>query len=66
MENPGIAGNDIAHKLGFENRSSIAGNILRLTREGYAVDRREVHRKANPAIMHVLPKGLAFWDEIKP
>lgn len=66
MENPGIAGNEIANKLGLENRSSIASNLLRLAREGYIEDHRIVRRKANPTIMHILPKGLSFWDEIKP
>jgi DNA-binding MarR family transcriptional regulator len=66
IENPGIAGNDVSHKLGLDNRSSIASNLLRLQREGYIEDRREVRRKANPAILHVLPAGIAFWDDIKP
>lgn len=66
IENPGIAGNEIAVKLGLENRSSIASNLLRLIREGYVEDHRTVRRKANPAVMHVLPKGLSFWNEIKP
>jgi DNA-binding MarR family transcriptional regulator len=66
IENPGIAGVDIAHKLGLPDRSSIASNIMRLEREGYIEDRREEHRKANPAILHVLQKGLEFWNEIKP
>jgi DNA-binding MarR family transcriptional regulator len=66
IENPGIAGNEITNKLGLENRSSISSNILRLIREGYIEDHREVRRKANPAILHALPKGLAFWNDIKP
>lgn len=66
IENPGIAGNEIAIKLGLENRSSIASNLQRLIREGYIEDHREVRRKANPAILHVLPAGMAFWEEIKP
>lgn len=65
-ENPGIDGVSLAHKLGLPDRSSIASNVHRLEREGYIEDRREQHRKANPAIFHVLPKGLEFWDEIKP
>jgi DNA-binding MarR family transcriptional regulator len=66
IQNPGTAGNEISKKLGLENRSSIASNLQRLIREGYIEDHREVRRKANPTILHALPKGLAFWDEIKP
>jgi DNA-binding MarR family transcriptional regulator len=66
IENPGIAGNEISNKLGLADRSSIASNLLRLEREGYIEDRREVRRKANPASFHVLPPGLTFWDDIKP
>jgi DNA-binding MarR family transcriptional regulator len=66
IENPGIAGNEIAVKLGLENRSSIASNLQRLIREGYIEDHREVRRKANPAVLHALPAGRALWEEIKP
>lgn len=66
IENPGIAGNDVATKLGLDNRSSIASNLLRLEREGYIEDRRELRRKANPAILHPTSEGVAFWEEIKP
>jgi DNA-binding MarR family transcriptional regulator len=66
IETPGIAGNEITNKLGLENRSSISSNIQRLIREGYIEDHREVCRKANPAVLHALPAGLAFWDDIKP
>jgi DNA-binding MarR family transcriptional regulator len=66
IESPGIAGVDIANKLGVKDRSAIASNIQRLEREGYIEDRRTERRKAIPAVLHVLPAGIAFWDEIKP
>jgi DNA-binding MarR family transcriptional regulator len=66
IENPGIAGMDVATKLGFRDRSSIASNVQRLEREGYIEDRREVHRKAIPALLHPLPAGIEFCNEIKP
>lgn len=66
IENPGIAGVDVAHKLGLPDRSSIASNVQRLEREGYIEDRRQVHRKAIPAMLHPLPAGIEFWNEIKP
>lgn len=66
IENPGIAGTEIANMLGLENRSSVSSNVMRLEREGYIEDRREFRRKANPAAFHVMPAGVAFWNEIKP
>lgn len=66
IEKPGISGIDITTKLGLPLRSSIASNLLRLEREGYIQDHREVRSKANPAILHPTTRGLEFWDEIKP
>lgn len=66
IENPGMAGNEVSAKLGLDNRSSIASNLQRLQREGYIEDHRKVRRKANPAVLHALPAGIALWDEIKP
>lgn len=66
IEAPGIAGNEITNKLGLENRSSISSNLQRLEREGYIEDRREQRRKANPTVLHALPAGLTFWNDIKP
>lgn len=66
ITHPGCSGIEITNKLGFKDRSAIASNILRLEREGYMSDHREVRSKANPAILHPLPKGIDFWNEIKP
>ena len=66
MQQPGISGIDISKKLGFADRSSVATNLLRLEREGYISDHREVRSKANPAILHPTDLGIAFWNEIKP
>lgn len=66
IENAGCSGIEISNKLGIKDRSSIASNINRLMREGYIEDHRKERRKANPAILHVTPRGLEFWDEIKP
>ena len=66
IENPGCSGMDIINKLGLTDRSSIASNLLRLEREGYIEDRREIRRKAHPAIYHPLDAGLKFWNDIKP
>lgn len=63
---PGSSGADIANKIGLNNRSGLALNINRLIRAGFIEDHREMARKANPAVLHVLPAGIAFWDEIKP
>lgn len=66
IETPGCSGIDITNKLGLPERSSIASNLLRLEREGYIEDRRQVRSKAVSAILHPQPRGLEFWDEIKP
>lgn len=63
---PGSSGIEIADKIGLKNRSSVALNIVRLIRCGYIEDKREMARKASPAVLHALPAGIAFWDEIKP
>jgi DNA-binding MarR family transcriptional regulator len=66
MENPGISGIDITKKLGIKDRSAIASNLRRLERESYIEDRREIRSKAVPTMLHVLPRGVEFWNEIKP
>lgn len=66
MRHPGTSGIEVTNKLGLPDRSAVASNLLRLEREGYIEDRREVRSKANPAILHPTQKGLEFWDDIKP
>lgn len=66
IENPGISGIEITKKLGIKDRSAIASNLHRLERENYIEDRRETRTKAVPTVLHALPRGLEFWDEIKP
>jgi DNA-binding MarR family transcriptional regulator len=66
IEAPGSSGLEISVKLGLPDRSSLGSGIVRLEREGYIEDRREIRRKAHPAVLHATPLGLAFWDEIKP
>jgi DNA-binding MarR family transcriptional regulator len=66
IETPGSSGLEISLKLGLPDRSSLGSGLVRLEREGYIEDRREVRRKAHPAVLHATAKGLDFWDEIKP
>ena len=66
IRTPGSSGIEIADKIGLKNRSSVALNITRLIRCGFIEDRREMARKASPAVLHVLPPGEEFWNEIKP
>jgi len=66
MGAPGSSGLDIATKLGIKDRSAISSNLARLERLGFIEDKREERSKAVPAVLHVLPAGVAFWDEIKP
>ncbi len=66
IRQPGISGMEIVGKIGLANRSNVTLNIARLMRLNFIEDRRETARKANPAILHALPAGVAFWDEIKP
>lgn len=66
IRTPGSSGIEIADKIGLKNRSSVALNITRLIRCSFIEDRREMARKASPAVLHALPAGLEFWNEIKP
>lgn len=66
IRHPGLSGMEVVDKIGLKGHSSIALNIARLARMGFIEDRREMARKANPAVLHALPPGIAFWDEIKP
>lgn len=66
ITHPGCSGIEITNKIGLPDRSAIASCLLRLEREGYIEDHREVRSKANPAVLHPTQKGLDFWDEIKP
>lgn len=66
MGNPGISGIDLARKLGIEHRSNITCNINRLVREGYIEDRRVKANRAIQTILHVLPQGVDFWNDLKP
>lgn len=66
IHNPGISGVDLAGMIGAGNRSNINSNIHRLIRAGLIEDRRATTRKANPAVLHALPAGIEFWNEIKP
>lgn len=66
METPGASGLDIANKIGIKDRSAISSNLGRLERCGFIEDRRQEHGRAIPAILHPLPAGVAFWEEIKP
>lgn len=63
---PGISGIDAANAIGIKFRSGVAPGIGRLIRAGFIEDRREQARKANPAQLHPLPEGEAFWNDIKP
>jgi DNA-binding MarR family transcriptional regulator len=66
MSAPGSSGLDIATKLGIKDRSAISSNLARLERLGFIEDRRTERSKAVPAVLHPLPAGVGFWDEIKP
>lgn len=65
IHNPGINGLDFARALNIENRSAVSSNIQRLITNGFIEDRRRRLRKAEPNILHVLPAGLDFWNELK-
>jgi predicted transcriptional regulator len=66
IKTPGSSGIEVADKIGLKNRSSVALNITRLIRCGFIEDRREMARKASPAVLHALQPGIDFWNEIKP
>ncbi len=66
MSHGGSSGLDISNKLGFKDRANVASNLQRLERHGFIEDRRLTRSKAVPAILHALPAGIEFWNEIKP
>lgn len=62
---PGISGVEIVASLGIENRSCIHRALLRLIEKGFMEDRRKYAQKAVPAQYHILPAGIAFWEDLK-
>lgn len=64
--NPGMTGLDLGKATGFGNRSSVDSNIRRLIRHGLIEDRRERFGQAIPNDLHITPKGMEFWNSIKP
>lgn len=68
INNPGISGIDIAHKLGIPERSHIQHALIKLEALELIEDRRpeKDRRKANPAQFYALSKGLALWNDLKP
>lgn len=64
--NPGMTGLDLGKAVGFGHRSSVDSNIRRLLRHGLIEDRRERFGQAIPNDLHITPKGMEFWNSIKP
>lgn len=65
IANPGINGLDAAKLIGIAERSSVQLCLARLIKRGFIEDRRDAETKGVPNILHSLPAGIDFWNEIK-
>jgi DNA-binding MarR family transcriptional regulator len=63
---PGMMGQEIAHKLGYPSRSSIQGGIERLLLLGFVEDRRAAKNQMTPNDLYILPAGEAFLADLLP
>lgn len=61
---PGMMGQEVSKKLGFEVRSRIQYVFDRLIREGYIEDRRIIVKRKAPNNFFILPKGRDFITDL--
>lgn len=64
LDYPGCCGQDIQLRLGFANRSAVAGNLHRLIKRGLVEDRRTREAQAVPSIYHPTDAGIVFWHDL--
>jgi DNA-binding MarR family transcriptional regulator len=62
----GVMGQEIAHKLGYKERSNIQHSINRLLRHGLIEDRRPAINHMTPNELYVTPAGTELLTEIVP
>ena len=63
-QQPGIMGNAICKKLGYESRSNIQDNMARLARLGFTEDRRTLTNRSTPNDWHITPAGEALIEDV--
>lgn len=63
---PGLSRQDLCDAIGLNAISNVFSNINRLMRWGYIEDRRKVVRQSCPSMLHPLPAGIEFWENIRP
>lgn len=63
---PGMMGQELARKLGFEGRSNIQICLNRMIRDGYVDDRRSRKTNTTPNDLHISPKGAAVLADVMP
>lgn len=66
ISNPGMNGHEVAKLIGIPDRSSVQLCLRRLIKHRFIEDRRVDDAKGIPNILHPLPAGIEFWNEIKP
>lgn len=65
ISNPSVNGWEAAKLIGIPDRSSVQLCLARLMKRGFIEDRRDAEAKGVPNILHPLPAGIEFWNEIK-
>lgn len=65
ISNPGISGWDAGKMIGIQARSSVQTGLARMIKRGLIEDRRESEGKGIPNILHALPAGIEFWNNLK-
>ena len=68
INQPGCSGIEVCQAIGVENHGNIRCNLQRLQRFGLIEDKRplEARSQSIPSILTPLPKGLEFWEGLKP
>lgn len=63
-ENPGMMGRELAVKLGFDSRSSVQDQMVRLIQHGLIEDRRLTHDQRTPNDLHITSAGREYLSAI--
>jgi len=63
---PGMMGQELARKIGFEGRSNVQICLRRLLRMGLVEDRRARLDNRTPNDLYITPKGEAMLADVVP
>lgn len=65
-QEPGLMGNELAHKLGYKTRSNVQNRIGHLINAGLLEDRRAKISQLTPNDLHITPAGEQFLRDVVP